>query len=69
MYWLLFALDSTSLVLVFFFYHPMNQYIREEGKSIWFQVKHLDYIGTFLLTSGLVLFLLGISFGGTTFPW
>jgi hypothetical protein len=47
----------------------VNQYIREEGKTVWQQFVSLDWIGTFLLLSGLVLFLLGITFGGSQFPW
>jgi hypothetical protein len=55
--------------LVFFFYHPVNQYIHEEGKTVWQQALSLDWVGTILLISGLVLFLLGITFGGGQFPW
>jgi hypothetical protein len=51
------------------FYHPINQYITEEGKTRWKQVKSFDYIGISLFTASLVLFLLGLSFGGTTYPW
>ena len=51
------------------FYHPVNQYIIEEGKTRRGQVKDLDWIGLLLFGSGLVLFLLGLSFGGTKFPW
>ncbi|OCK73556.1 trichothecene efflux pump [Lepidopterella palustris CBS 459.81] len=68
-FWLCFALDVVSLLLVFFFYWPMNQYIREEGKTTWDQVKETDFVGCFLFVAGLVLFLLGISFGGAEFPW
>lgn len=63
-YWLPFALDGTALVLVFFFYRPINQYIRHEGETVMQQIAALDWIGLLLLTAGLVLFLLGISFGG-----
>ncbi|KAF2491932.1 trichothecene efflux pump [Lophium mytilinum] len=68
-YWLPFAMNFFAGSLVFFFYHPVNQYIREEGKTVWQQALALDWIGTFLLISGLVLFLLGITFGGSQFPW
>ena len=51
------------------FYHPVNQYIEETGKSKWDQVKSIDYIGTGLFTIGLCLMLTGLSFGGTKFPW
>ncbi|KAF2815944.1 trichothecene efflux pump [Mytilinidion resinicola] len=68
-YWLPFAMNCFAGALVFFFYHPVNQYIREEGKTVWQQAVALDWVGTFLLVSGLVLFLLGITFGGSQFPW
>ncbi|EXJ90159.1 hypothetical protein A1O3_03228 [Capronia epimyces CBS 606.96] len=68
-YWLPFALDATSFILVFFYYHPMNQYIHEVGKTTWGQFRETDFIGTFLYMSGVVVFLLGISFGGQLFPW
>jgi hypothetical protein len=51
------------------FYHPINQYITKEGKTRWQQVKSFDYTGISLFTAGLVLFLLGLSFGGATYPW
>ncbi|KAK9374317.1 major facilitator superfamily domain-containing protein [Lipomyces chichibuensis] len=33
------------------------------------KVKMIDYLGTFLLTSGLVLVLLGLTFGGDLYSW
>jgi hypothetical protein len=32
-------------------------------------LKHFDYIGLFLYTAGLVLFILGLSSGGSLYPW
>jgi hypothetical protein len=32
-------------------------------------VKEFDYIGTFMLTLGLLLFLMGLSWGGSLHPW
>ncbi len=63
-YWLPFALDSTALILVFCFYRPLNQYIRHEGETVLQQIAALDWVGLVLLIAGLVLFLLGTSFGG-----
>ncbi|KAF2500031.1 MFS general substrate transporter [Lophium mytilinum] len=68
-YWLPLIVNGLAFVLVFFFYRPMNQYIREEGKTQWQQCADLDWLGFFLLTAGLTLFLLGITFGGHGFPW
>ncbi|KAM0470968.1 hypothetical protein ACHAP7_009305 [Fusarium lateritium] len=33
------------------------------------QTKKLDWIGMLLFTAGCVLFLIGLSWGGTTYPW
>jgi len=68
-FWLPLALDAVALILVFFFYHPLNQYIHEEGKSQWKQVREMDFVGCFFFIAGIVLFLLGISFGGNQYPW
>lgn len=68
-YWVPFILNTVALVMVFFLYHPKNQYIREEGKTRMQEVKDLDWIGFFLCAVGLCLFLLGISFGGNELPW
>jgi hypothetical protein len=69
LFWLNFAFNGAALIMCILFYHPINQYITEEGKTRWQQVKSFDYTGISLFTAGLVLFLLGLSFGGTTFPW
>jgi len=68
-YWFPFALDTLSLVLTFFWYHPVNQYIHEEGASTWQQILETDFVGSFVFIAGLVLFLLGLSFGGSRYPW
>jgi MFS family permease len=69
LFWLIFAIQGGSFFLLLFFYHPINQYIKEEGKSRFQQCLSLDWVGLFLFFTGLVLFLLGISFGGSQFAW
>lgn len=32
-------------------------------------IKHFDYVGTFLVTLGLLLFFMGLSWGGQLHPW
>jgi hypothetical protein len=32
-------------------------------------VKELDWVGMFLMAIGVVLFLMGVAFGGADFPW
>lgn len=38
------------------------------GRKLEF-LKHFDYIGTLMITLGLLLFLMGISWGGVLYPW
>lgn len=33
------------------------------------QIKRQDYVGLFLFTVGLTLFVLGVSWGGSVYPW
>lgn len=63
------GMQGVSLVMTFIFYRPIDQHIKEEGKTRLQQLADLDYVGGFLGISGLTLFLLGISFGGITAPW
>src|SRR5258706_16330007 len=63
-FWIAFALNVAALVVVFFF-HPLNQYIAEEGKTKLQHLMMLDFVGLALFTSGAVLLLLGLTFGGT----
>ena len=33
------------------------------------EIREMDYGGIVLFTGGLILFLLGLSWGGTLYPW
>ncbi|OCK72990.1 trichothecene efflux pump [Lepidopterella palustris CBS 459.81] len=68
-YWIIFIIATVSVALVFLFYRPRNQYIREEGKTTLEEVWDLDWIGFPLYAGGLLLFLLGITFGGNQLAW
>ena len=39
------------------------------GKSKLKQLKTLDWIGIFLFSTGLVVFLIGMNWGGSAYPW
>ncbi|KAF7561242.1 hypothetical protein G7046_g2904 [Stylonectria norvegica] len=59
-----------SLILYVFFYHPpAYSQLHVHGKTKWQMTKTLDFVGIFLYISGTVLFLIGLSWGGTTHPW
>ncbi|KAE8356483.1 fungal trichothecene efflux pump [Aspergillus coremiiformis] len=59
-----------STILMFIFYHPPS-FAQLHGKktSKREELRKTDWIGVFLLTTGLALFLLGISWGGSPQPW
>ncbi|RYC63397.1 hypothetical protein CHU98_g2827 [Xylaria longipes] len=60
---------AVAIVLLFFFYHPPTFDLLHERKTKRQILKQLDYVGTFLWIAGLTLFLIGISVGGTVYPW
>lgn len=63
-------LGFISLVLYWFFYHPPTyDQLHVHGKSRWQMTKDLDFVGTFLFIAGCVLFLVGLSWGGSVYPW
>ncbi|CAO2654543.1 Nn.00g112760.m01.CDS01 [Neocucurbitaria sp. VM-36] len=69
-YYLGIIFSGVTLILYQFFYHPpsYNQ-LHVGGKTKWQQFKELDFVGIFLFIAGTVLFLIGLSWGGTTYPW
>ncbi|CAK7198047.1 hypothetical protein SEUCBS139899_000705 [Sporothrix eucalyptigena] len=70
-YWYLFAFHMFAFIMLVLFYRPpdYNMKHREDGKTRWQLLGELDYVGLLLFLAGGVLFLLGINFGGRTYPW
>lgn len=58
-----------AIIFLFFFYHPPTFELLHERKTKRQLLKELDYVGIFLWTAGLTLFLMGVSWGGTMYPW
>lgn len=58
-----------SAILFLFFYFPPGYGQLHRKTSRWEQVKKMDYVGLVLYSGGLVLVLLGLSWGGTSYPW
>ncbi|KAL1591906.1 hypothetical protein SLS60_011498 [Paraconiothyrium brasiliense] len=69
-YYLGIILSGITIILYQFLYHPptYNQ-LHVSGKTKWQQFKELDFVGILLFITGTVLFLIGLSWGGTTYPW
>ncbi|KAG8161826.1 hypothetical protein KVR01_008813 [Diaporthe batatas] len=63
-------LGFISLVLYWFFYHPPSyDQLHVHGKTRWQMTRDLDFVGIFLYVAGCVLFLVGLSWGGSVYPW
>ncbi|KAH8721561.1 fungal trichothecene efflux pump-domain-containing protein [Phaeosphaeriaceae sp. PMI808] len=59
-----------AICLYYFFYHPPTyKMLHVGGKSIMRQLKTLDWLGIFLFSTGLVVFLIGMNWGGSAYPW
>ncbi|KAF2015910.1 siderophore iron transporter [Aaosphaeria arxii CBS 175.79] len=71
-YWLLLALNSAAFICWTAFYFPPTfdeKHRNDENRSKMYWLKHFDWIGTFLFASGFIVFLMGLSWGGTVYPW
>lgn len=63
-YYLAIILNGIAIILFVFFYHPpkYNQ-LHVGGMSKRRQLASFDWVGVFLLTAGLVFFLVGLNWG------
>ena len=60
------GLASLTLLL---FYHPPDFQLLHKNRSKMQQVKRQDAVGFVLFTGGLILFIMGLNWGGTLYPW
>jgi MFS family permease len=67
-YWLLVIIDFLSLACYVVFYRPPTFHMKHKI-DIMHWIKHFDYIGGLLFTGGILLFLMGLSWGGSVHPW
>ncbi|KAF2115908.1 fungal trichothecene efflux pump [Lophiotrema nucula] len=69
-YYLGIILSGITVILYQFLYHPPRyDQLHVGGKTKWQQFKELDFVGIFLFIAGVIVFLIGLSWGGTTYPW
>ncbi|KAH8647972.1 fungal trichothecene efflux pump [Xylariales sp. PMI_506] len=68
-FYVLSALNAAATACWFFFYFPPSFNMKHGLGSRRKYLKEFDYIGTLLATLGLLLFLMGLSWGGTQYPW
>ncbi|KAF9886959.1 hypothetical protein FE257_010700 [Aspergillus nanangensis] len=68
-YYLNIITTGCALLLFAVFYHPPTFAMLHVGQTKRRRLLSLDYGGLFLLVAGLVLFLLGLNWGGQMYPW
>ena len=52
------------------FYHPPNfDELHAHRRTRWEEFRNIDWGGVLLFLAGLILLLLGLSWGGTLYPW
>ncbi|GAB7358595.1 hypothetical protein MBLNU230_g2655t1 [Neophaeotheca triangularis] len=62
------VLNVLTMITTYFWYFPPSG-ARIHNTTKWQQFLRLDWVGVFLMATGIVLTLMGLSFGGTQFPW
>jgi hypothetical protein len=62
-------INFVSGVLFFFFYFPPTFHDKFKDRSKMQQLKDFDYVGTALFLGGLIIFILGLNWGGGVYPW
>ena len=63
-------MSGLTIILYQFMYHPPTyDQLHVHGKTKVQMFKEFDFVGIFLYVTGVVLFLIGLSWGGTTYPW
>ncbi|KJR86830.1 siderophore iron transporter [Sporothrix schenckii 1099-18] len=68
-YYLLIIANVTAAALYSLFYFPPSFHQKHGADTIMRWVKNYDYVGMFLYVAGLLLFILGLSWGGSIYPW
>ncbi|KAJ6178953.1 hypothetical protein N7519_009414 [Penicillium mononematosum] len=63
------ALNALSVALWFFFYHPPSFHMLHRDKTVKQMVREFDFIGLVLFSAGMILFLIGLNWGGSIYPW
>lgn len=69
LYWILLGLNVAALVCWVVFYRPPTFAMKHMHARRRDYVRHFDYVGCVLFVGGLVLFLLGLQWGGSAYPW
>lgn len=70
-YYVMIGFQALNFAFLFFFYNPpkFKDIQAGHGKSKTQILKDFDYLGLFLFIAGCTLFIVGLSWGGSLYPW
>ncbi|EXJ78178.1 hypothetical protein A1O3_09339 [Capronia epimyces CBS 606.96] len=68
-YYLLIITNTICTLCWYFCYYPPTFQAKNGDQTFWHKLAQLDYLGLLLYTGGLLLFLMGLSWGGSVHPW
>ncbi|KAF2687657.1 MFS general substrate transporter [Lentithecium fluviatile CBS 122367] len=70
-YYIMIGFQVINLAMLWFFYHPPSfaEKQAEHGKTKRQLLQEFDWGGLFLFLAGCTLFIVGVSWGGTLYPW
>lgn len=68
-YYLMIIVNGIGVICWYFFYHPPTFYMKNRNKTKWAMMKDFDFVGFIFFTGGLLIFLMGLSWGGSVYPW
>ncbi|TKA73528.1 hypothetical protein B0A55_05323 [Friedmanniomyces simplex] len=63
------GVNALSALCWYLFYHPPTFHMLHRKKLAKEIMIHFDWIGLLLYTAGLLIFLMGLSWGGGLYPW
>lgn len=67
--WFQMAIWGFVAIAIFLGYQPPKRHVDVDDLSWSQKIQKLDLVGTFLLTTGLTLFLVALNLGGESYPW
>jgi len=70
-FWVSLLCSGIGALGLFCFYFPptFEEVHSRDHRTIWQELKDFDFIGVILFTGGITVLLVGISWGGVTYPW
>ncbi|KAF2743842.1 MFS general substrate transporter [Sporormia fimetaria CBS 119925] len=70
-YYVMIGFQTINLAMLWFFYHPPSfaEKQAEHGKTKRQLLREFDWLGLFLFVAGCTLFIVGVNWGGTMYPW